>query len=224
MFYTKFTNHIIMQPLKLHCVHKNNEKLCLLEIQIHYAHVTPLICQFSNVSQKGSAVSQPSLFLGKPVSTVHVSSSLSKSSQAIYWIVCVNACPGSTLSSLVWHYILPIVQNKHHIWPSPGSGSSLTFHSFWEIISLGWTAVQATFNDDERLVASLQSARCVGYQFPKRCSFLPHSPNGSADFVLFVSIALSTIPLSLLVPNIAPCWHGRLHSWILGLDLLNLSL
>lgn len=166
MFYTKFTNHIIMQPLKLHCVHKNNEKLCLLEIQIHYDHVTPLICQVSNVSQKGSAVSQPSLFLGKPVSAARVSSSLSKSSQAISWIVCVNACPGSTLSSLVWHYILPIVQNKHHIWPPPGSGSSPTFHSFWEIISLGWTAVQATFNDDEQLVASLQSAQLCWLSVP----------------------------------------------------------
>lgn len=69
---------------------------------------------------------------------------------------------GSTPSPLVynlWHYILPIVQNKHHICTPPGSGSSPPFHSSWEIISLGWTAVQATFNYDEQLVALLQSAQ-----------------------------------------------------------------
>lgn len=70
---------------------------------------------------------------------------------------------GSTSSLLahnLWHYILPIVQNKHHV----------PFHL--------------------------------------------RSQDGSADFVLFVNITLSTIPLSLFVPNIAqmpPCWHDRLH-------------
>lgn len=153
-----------------------------------------------------------------------ISSSLSKSSQTTYLIICVSVPHPAHWSVICGSCTLLIIQNKHHVCLPP---------VFWLLSRLPvsqrsppWAGMQFSLPRNfcyvDCPVTPLQSPQLSGPSVPQTP---PH--DGSADFVLFVNITPSMVPLSFLILNITqmpPSWFGRLHSRNPWLDLLTLSL